>query len=200
MHILFDFDGVLLDSRDNMRAAWECVQRRFDLEVDFDAYFAHVGKPFRTILTEIGIHESHTDIEREYAVASLANEDKLRVFNGVPELLGRLRDEGAMIGLLTSKDEERSRRFLELFSLPISEIYSPSLGVPGKPHPDLFIMAAERWGIRPSDLWFVGDMPVDCSGAAAAGARYVHCRWGYGEVPDQATCVDAPLEILELLL
>lgn len=200
MHVLFDFDGVLIDSRDNMAAAWAAIRRRFGVQPTFTDYFAHVGKPFRTILSEIGIDARHPEIEKEYAAASLQNEDKLRVFDGVPEMLDRLRDEGAEIALLTSKDEERSRRFLELFSLPINEVYSPSLGLPGKPAPDLFHLAADRWKIHPSELWFVGDMPVDRQGAKAAGARYIHCLWGYGEPNDDVTCAASPHELLDLLL
>jgi HAD superfamily hydrolase (TIGR01509 family) len=184
VHILFDFDGVLLDSRENMRASWMHVREEFNLEPIFEEYFQHVGKPFPTIMRELRVPgELVPSIQEEYARASLKHEDKLQLFPGVAELLARLHQRGSRLALLTSKDEERSRRFLELFDLPIEEVYSPSSGLPGKPAPDLFEAAAAAWAVRTDRCWYVGDMAVDAAAATAAGARYIHCEWGYGNAP-----------------
>ena len=51
--IIFDFDGVLIDSRNNMRSAWQYVRRQNNLITPFEDYFKYVGLPFKEILKKI---------------------------------------------------------------------------------------------------------------------------------------------------
>ena len=44
--VLFDLDGVLIDSKSNMRRSWECVIEEFALTVPFETYFSNIGRPF----------------------------------------------------------------------------------------------------------------------------------------------------------
>ena len=51
---MFDLDGVLIDSKKNMNMSWDIVKLEHKVEPTFEDYFKHVGKPFKTILTDIG--------------------------------------------------------------------------------------------------------------------------------------------------
>ena len=52
---LFDLDGVLIDSKNNMKAAWNHTKKKYKLDVSFNEYFEHVGKPFNSILRSLKI-------------------------------------------------------------------------------------------------------------------------------------------------
>ena len=49
--ILFDLDGVLIDSKENMRISWQAVQTAFEIDVPFPLYFAGIGARFSTFLS-----------------------------------------------------------------------------------------------------------------------------------------------------
>ena len=63
---VFDLDGVLIDSKENMRLSWLKVCKKFKLEVSFDEYFNNIGKPFKVILTDLKIENDQDLIQKEY--------------------------------------------------------------------------------------------------------------------------------------
>ena len=85
-----------------------------------------------------------------------------------------------MIGIVTSKQKERTKKILELFNNKFSVIRTPDGICRGKPAPDHLLMAAAIENVDPSETLFVGDMGVDSMAARRAGFDYVHASWGYG--------------------
>ena len=57
--VLFDLDGVLVDSKKNMQHSWDLTSKQFDLNVPFSRYFSFVGKPFKDILKSLRIKKNH---------------------------------------------------------------------------------------------------------------------------------------------
>jgi HAD superfamily hydrolase (TIGR01549 family) len=199
--ILFDFDGVILNSRENMRRSWASVQQGCGVTAPFEAYFEHIGKPFQTILSAIGVEGDRAVIERTYFAASSANAASLRLFPGVRDMLLALATLRTPIGILTSKDPVRTRQFVDQFSLPISHLYCPTPLLAGKPEPDLFHVACADWVCSPGDITYVGDMSVDEQAARGVGARYIHVDWGYGKpLTEFAQRVDTPEALLDVLV
>ena len=52
---IFDLDGVLVNSKQNMKLSWGFVQKQFSLSQNFKKYFQHIGKPFNKILKDMNI-------------------------------------------------------------------------------------------------------------------------------------------------
>lgn len=201
MTILFDFDGVILDSRENMRLSWSRVQAECGVTARFEDYFEQIGKPFQTILDVLGIEQDRERIERTYFDASSHYASALRVFPGMKDVLACLASLRTPIGILTSKDPVRTRQFVYQFSLPINYLYCPTADLKGKPAPDLFRLAAHEWACSPGDITYVGDMAVDEQAARGYGARYVHVNWGYGRpLTDFAQGATSPEALLDILL
>ena len=65
--VIFDLDGVLLNSRENMKAAWDYTSKCNNLTLDFNQYFKHVGLPFFTILEKMGIKGNYLKIKKNYS-------------------------------------------------------------------------------------------------------------------------------------
>jgi len=62
--VVFDLDGVLIDSRRNMLFSWKKVKKNFCLRQDFSEYRKYIGLPFDVILKKIGIHYNNFLIKK----------------------------------------------------------------------------------------------------------------------------------------
>ena len=181
--IVFDLDGVLIDSRANMEAAWRDVQARCGYAVPFERYFAHIGLPFRDILRNLGLTDRLDEAEVTYARASIEYFDLIRVYPGVRDALAHLQRAGALLGIVTSKDAVRTALAVERIGIAFDAVQAPATGLRGKPSPDQLLAAAHALGIPPAEVLYVGDMAVDALTARNAGAQYAHAAWGYGAAP-----------------
>ena len=81
-NIIFDLDGVLLDSLKNMLVSWNSVNKKFDLNISFNEYYKHIGIPFKDILKSLKIKKSKFSlIEKQYTTKSFRNLNKVKVLS-----------------------------------------------------------------------------------------------------------------------
>jgi phosphoglycolate phosphatase len=180
--VLFDLDGVLVDSREAMRIAWETVRRELDVDVPFVAYFREIGRPFPQIIARLGLSSELADIERIYKSVTLAEVSRAVAYPHVDETLLGLVAGGTRVGVVTSKSRRLSIETLRQFRTPFATLRTPEDG-PGKPRPHLLHSAIDAVGVAPHETVYVGDMAVDQQAAAAAGVDFLHAAWGYGSCP-----------------
>ena len=70
--IIFDLDGVLINSLGNMKKSWDSAVKNLAIEKDFKKYQAHIGKPFKDILSSLRIRKKyHNSIEKEFKKNSI---------------------------------------------------------------------------------------------------------------------------------
>ena len=87
--IIFDFDGVLINSLPNMRVSWKCVQKRFNLKNDFNEYQKYIGLEFEEILFKMNIKKNIKKIKDYYSYSSMKNLNIIKLYPGVKKLLLR---------------------------------------------------------------------------------------------------------------
>ena len=179
--MLFDLDGVLLDSKDNMRKSWAHVLERTNLKIPFEDYFSRIGRPFRDIMIDLGISYDLEKIEKIYMTASFDFLEEAMFFPNVRDTLNQLHHSGIKLGIVTSKDKLRTNAVLQQIDIPFVTIQSPSERYRGKPAPDYLMIAMAEAGEDPSDTLYIGDMSTDYEAARRAGIDYAHASWGYGE-------------------
>ena len=189
--ILFDLDGVLLDSRVNMEQAWAEVRKKTGTEVPFEAYFALIGRPFQDILQCLGVTEDLAAIEQAYMAASLYFLSNASFYPKTRETLKALQDAGMQLGIVTSKDAVRTKAVISQLKLKFSTIQCPATPYRGKPAPDHLLLAMAESGVDPKDTIYVGDMETDYQAAVRAGIDYVHASWGYGFPVDAVSALDS---------
>lgn len=186
--ILFDLDGVLLNSRKNMEYSWNSVQRKFDIKIEFSAYFALIGRPFQEILAMLGIEDSDLLIEEEYMSASKESSDMVTLFDGVQDALEYIKSSGYTLGIVTSKDSERTSLMLHntgIFDFFKEDlIISPIKSWLGKPAPYHLMLAMALANIDPKNTIYVGDMQTDAESSIRAGCKHIHADWGYGHIDE----------------
>lgn len=182
--VAFDLDGVLLESKENMRYAWTSTAQEFGLDVGFEEYFSKIGQPFPEILAALGISERHAEIEAAFCAKSLQALDRVTLVEGVVEALERIKSVGMQTAIVTSKDAIRTEMMVKSIREYIDHIVCPTAGLRGKPAPDQILQACLLGNVDPGNVLYVGDMAVDHVAARRAGTAYAHAAWGYGDPVD----------------
>jgi len=183
--VLFDLDGVILDSKQNMDCAWADVCEKFSLKIPFQDYFSNIGRPFKDILDILGVVEQQDMIEVVYNQSSLKRIDSSPFFPKVKDYLCFLLKNNIEIGIVTSKSKTRVKPVLNRLGIDFSIVKVPDDICRGKPAPDHLLMAMSLLNIDPSETIFIGDMDVDYMAAKRANIDYLHASWGYGDCVDK---------------
>ena len=180
--ILFDLDGVLIDSKDNMKLSWNFVREKYCLEASFEEYFNQIGKPFQDILFELGIRKDKKKIEIDFQNKSKLEIDKINFYNKVFETIQFFKESYKYkIGIVTSKDLSRTK--IVTSKLPKFDIIScPENNLMGKPEPDQILYAMSQTFCDNKETVYIGDMEVDKIAAEKAKIDFIYAEWGYGKV------------------
>ena len=178
--VLFDLDGVLLDSKPNMARAWQEVRSRLDVKTPFADYFALIGRPFGDIMDRLGLGGRAKEIEGVFHQASLKHMALAQFYDGAERTLRLLAVKGMSLGVVTSKDRSRTDKALAGLNVEFATVRTPVDGYRGKPAPDLLLVAMAQANTDPADMAYVGDMDVDQTAARRAGIKFIHAAWGYG--------------------
>ena len=180
---IFDLDGVLVNSKENMLYAWNYTKKKNNLNVQFSIYFKNIGMPFKNILKKIGIDKNHSLIEKYFQEESIKKINKIKIYPNVRKTLIKIKKNNK-IGILTSKDKVRTIKILKKFKLNslFDFIECPKKGLRGKPFPDQILKIIESRSISPSLVTYVGDMKSDYITAKRARVNFVFAKYGYGKV------------------
>lgn len=197
--IVFDLDGVLLDSHDNMRRSWEVVLEKTDVGRSFEDYFGLIGRPFQDIMRILEVEGDTNWIEKVYMTASFDFLTEAKFFDGVRETLASLEAFGVKLAVVTSKDQPRTKAVLTQLDVNFTSVQCPDGVLRGKPAPDHLLVAIAESGEDPGDALFVGDMETDWQTAVRAGVDYVHADWGYGNEISEVTSLDSIRGILRFV-
>lgn len=178
--VLFDMDGVLLDSERPSLALLQARLRAHGVEVDDHVLRSVCGRPrayLRGLLSPrlqgVGVETDDfvADYDARKEIALRAGE--IRPFPAAVPLLRGLRARGWRLALATST--ERPRMAARLANTGILELFDAAVTgeevVNGKPAPDIFLLAAERVGVRPDRCWVVEDSLAGVEAGRAGGMR-----------------------------
>lgn len=172
--LLFDLDGVLVDSR----AVVERVCRLWAVRLGITAEDLLKVAHGRRTRDTVRIVAPHLDPEREAAWIDneeLLDTDGLVQVNGAERFVRSLPD--GKWAVVTSCGRDLARLRLSSVGLPIPEVLVTSDDVSaGKPAPDGYRLGAERLGVDPASCLVFEDAPPGIAAGLAAGARVVALR------------------------
>jgi len=180
--ILFDLDGVIVDSLDNMHEAWKVTANKHGIKNDFSEYKEHIGIPFQDIMKKMGLERIGAEIEIDYKYQSAQLVDNIKWIPGAVELLTLLYKHGKKIGIVTSKDILRAGAILSRLNVEFTTVQTPLKGFRGKPNPDPIYRALIEAKTDLKQGVFIGDMESDYICALRAGIDYIHFTGGYGSL------------------
>ncbi len=211
--VLFDLDGTLIDSAPDLGAAADQMRLARDLpSLPLDHYRPMAGAGARGMLgVAFGITPDHEDFPALREEFFRNYEQRMTrdtfAFDGVAELLSRLRELGFAWGVVTNK----SMRFTGPLTQAMPLFATAGAIVGGdstphsKPHPAPLFEAARQLGLRPEQCIYVGDDERDVAAGRAAGMPTVAATYGYlGGTPDvdrwnPDARISSPLALLPLL-
>ena len=180
--VIFDLDGVLFNSKENMKTSWNMVRKKFKIQKSFDEYFKFIGYPFFEILKKLSIKKNFSKIQTEYKKKSLKNLNKIKLYKKNKLVLKYLNKKKIKLAIVTSKNKNRTLKLVKKFKLPITNIVCPSKLTRGKPYPDQINIALKRANIKRRKTLYVGDMHVDYLLAKKSKINFVFAKYGYGKV------------------
>tara|TARA_Y100000589_G_C27097797_1_gene606715 strand:+ start:562 stop:1221 length:660 start_codon:yes stop_codon:yes gene_type:complete len=200
--ILFDFDGVLIDSLPAMRAGWNQVCKKYSLKKDFLDYSKFIGIPFNSILLKLNIEEKlHQKINDDYFQVTNQKKHLIKINTNVHEIIKWASENFIKVGIVTSKNRQSSLSLIDFFQIKIDLLVTPDLTSKGKPNAEPIFLAAKKLEISPKDILFVGDMKTDMICAKNAGCSYLHYQLGYEKlfIQEYGGQIESLLEIKEFV-
>lgn len=178
--VVFDMDGLMFNTED---VYWEVGRRvlaRRGCQFTRELSDAMMGRPpqacFEIMIRWHGLSDGWEQlaIESEEAYLELLDEYLLPM-PGLLPLLDRLEASGIPKAICTSSSRRLLEAVLSRFSLePRFQFTLTAEDIRlGKPHPEIYLAAAQRFGFRPHELLVLEDSEAGCRSAAAAGAFVV---------------------------
>jgi len=198
--VIFDLDGVLIDSKNNMKISWNKLKKELNINVSFNEYFKYIGFPFKTILRKLKISQNHKKIQRQFSKNSIDNLKKIKPYSGVHTTLKVLKSKNIKICIVTSKDKFRTKKIIKLLKFPINYFFSPEKNLRGKPNPDQINKALKKLSVKKKDACYVGDMVVDFKAANNANIDFIYANYGYGNYKKNFyKIIKKPKEIIKFI-
>lgn len=209
--VLFDFDGTLVDTLDDIADAMNHALVANSLSPHpTDAYRGLVGEGVRRLVERAlpadrqDLHGPVLDELRVYYTDHML--DRSRPYAGVPELLDALTARGVPMGVLSNKPHQATAWMVErlLGDWEFARVFGESDEVPRKPDPAGALRIAREVGIDPADWLYLGDTLTDMRTASAAGMFPVGALWGFRNREEllehgARALVERPAEVVGLL-
>lgn len=169
--VLFDLDGVLIDSTTCIARHWAAWAGRHGLDVSAVMQVAH---GLRTIET-MRLVAPHLNVEKEaeqYTAGEIADTDGVVAIEGALHLLSTLPSDAWAV--VTSGSAELAAARMRRADLPVPATLVTADDVQrGKPAPDPYLLGSTRLGVAPERCVAVEDAPAGIEAARAAGMRVI---------------------------
>lgn len=178
--LIFDMDGTIVDNMRFHDDAWEIWHAQHKLPFDRASFFRRTAG--RTNPEIIG--ELFPDLAPESVIVRGAEKERLYAdlyrphvapVEGLLALMARADRAGVPMAVGTAAPNENIAVVLDTLQIRarFRTIVSPSQGFRGKPHPDMFLAAAERMAVPPEHCVVFEDAPLGVEAARRAGMRAV---------------------------
>lgn len=172
--VLFDMDGVLIDSRTVIERAWREAAQMYGRRISDEDMQKHIhGHPgpytIKTLFNDLPTSDQKRVQEHIIHVENTADCDPIP---GVEKLIASLGEAGISVGIVTSGWRQKIDRVIALLHAEqyISVIIERDDVTRGKPYPDPYLLAAQRLGIPSSKTVVFEDAKSGVTSAVAAGA------------------------------
>jgi phosphoglycolate phosphatase len=184
--VIFDLDGTLLDTLDNIAAAVNCTLAAYDMPPrSREQVRSFVGNGVKNLIDRAvadGTDEQTTarvlaDFKPYYAEHTM---DFTVPYDGIPEMLAQLKADGVKLAVMSNKNHSHILKMVNaLFPDTFDSIWGTIPEVPAKPNPARAFMIADEFGEPIENIAFVGDSDVDMITACNAKAIPIGVAWGY---------------------
>lgn len=184
---IFDLDGTLLDTLQDLAAAVNFALRKNGMEEhSIDDIRRFVGNGVRKLIERAvpdgsknpRIDEVFADFRSYYMQHSL---DTTKPYDRITEILQELKMRGCKMAVVSNKmmaaTQELVAHFFPEIEVAIGE--NEAEGIRKKPAPDMVFEALNRLGAEAESAVYIGDSDVDIQTARNAGVLCISVLWGF---------------------
>ncbi len=185
--VIFDLDGTLLDTIEDLAAAgnWVCRKNGWP-EYTVEEYKAMVGQGMRNLVTQLMPERRRSPLMITYTLTLYMDQygahclEKTKAYPGIPELLKKLKEAGVTLAVCSNKSDQFSREIIQHFFPDTFAVVRGKLeGVPVKPDPTGTLAVMRQLGADPSTTLFVGDSSTDVQTGKNIGSATCGVSWGF---------------------
>ncbi len=177
--IIFDMDGVLVDSEPFIIAAATQMFAEHGLSVRPEDFHPFTGMGENRFIGGVAEKYGFTldldrDKKRTYDIYLDIIKGKLTPLAGTKQFIALCRKQGKKLAVASSADRRKVRGNLQEIGLPPDTFDAVVTGedvIHRKPAPDIFLLAVRKLGLNPSDCLVIEDAPSGIQAAKAAGSR-----------------------------
>ena len=195
--ILFDMDGLILDTEKLYTRFWQEAANALGYPMTKEQAMG-----LRSLSGKIGAArlQSYFDKPIDYETVRIKRVELMNAYidkkgvetkAGIRELLAFLKEKGVKTAIATSSPIERAIKYLTFVGLEdaFDELISGDMVKMGKPYPDIYLLAAEKLGLKPKECLALEDSQSGLLSGSRAGCYPVM-------IPDQ----DEPTPEIEEIL
>lgn len=211
--MIFDMDGTVLNTLEDLAGAVNAMLRREGLEpISVDRVRRSVGNGVTVLMNKVlPGGQAYPRYAQATAFYRAYYESHSRIqtgpYPGILELLEALNARGVALAVVSNKQDAAVVPLSRAFfgdRMTVSMGVDEASGLRRKPYPDMVVAAMARLGKRPEECLYVGDSEVDVETAAQAGLDCASVTWGFRERDFLASLhpkylIDRPEQLLELV-
>ena len=184
--LLFDLDGTLLDTLQDLACSVNAALQQFGLPSrSLEEIRSFVGNGASVLIEKAVPSSCSADLQhrcltyfRSHYADHLA--EHTAPYPGIPDLLDALSQAGAQMAVISNKPDQAVEPLVRLFfgsAFRASQGEGP--GLAKKPAPDMIFHVLERLHARPGEAVYIGDSEVDIQTAQNAGLPCCSVSWGF---------------------
>ena len=184
--VIFDLDGTLLDTADEIHYIFNKVLTVNNLPLQSKEYYKdNIGNGIDHLLTKIlpkgFVGDYKLILSQTKELYSKYLNKKAKPFDGIYDILDLLGEKNIRIGIVTNKIHTLAERCVGLFFNKYNiVIIGAEYLYPKKPAPDSALFIANKFNYEPVNILFIGDSQIDICTAKNAGMCSVGVLWGNG--------------------
>lgn len=183
--ILFDMDGVLINTEPLHYKMWQITWKRYGVIIDYEFYKSCIGTTIEYLIEKVWERwqvDKRNNADFISEAFKVKKEIILRegypVIPGVPEMIRNFHNQGYVLGLASSSPPDQIRNTLAELDITkyFSTIVSGNEVAQSKPAPDIFLKAAKQLTLKSEQCVVIEDSKNGISAAKSAGMACVAYR------------------------
>jgi beta-phosphoglucomutase len=174
--VIFDMDGVIIDSMPYHFIAWYEALRPWGVRVSCFEVYAQEGERWETTLKGLlkrnKIKPTRKVLNAIFTLRQkiFRNYFKRFIFSGAYELLSGLKKQGFGLGLVSGSPLDEIKKIMPVKMLKLfTSVVAGNQVKNGKPHPEPYLKAARLLGLAPADCLVIENAPFGITSAKQAG-------------------------------